>query len=166
MKWKISWLKKQPNQEFKVRETLKFDQKMFAKISNIRGVSDVKVNGLIKMDDELVSVDLMFKGVLYLPCSLSDETGDFPFNFQINELLDEEFVDAIDYEADYIDLLELAWQRLIVEAPTKFVKNDCINKSGKSWRLLSEDEYDQEKETEIDPRLAKLEGLFKDDKED
>lgn len=166
MKWKISWLKTQPNQEFKVDETLKFDQKMFAKVSNINGVSDINVNGVIKMEQDLVRVDLTFKGVLYLPCAISNEQGDYPFEFVIDELMDEEFIDAVDYEHDYIDLLELAWQRLIVEAPTKFVKNDCINKSGKSWRLLSEDEYDQEKDNEIDPRFAKLKDLFKDDKED
>jgi len=166
VKWKISWLKSLPKQEYLVDEVLKFDQKMFAKVSNINGVSDVLVNGIIKMENDLVRVDLNLKGTLYLPCAVTDETGDYPFSFEINELLDDEYHDVVNYQKDYIDLLELVWQRLIVEAPTKFVKSDREVSSGKSWRLITEEDYYQEKENEIDPRLAKLADLFKDDKED
>lgn len=166
MKWKISWLKSLTNQEHEVNEVLKFDQKMFARVSNINGVSDIKVTGTIKMEGELVKADLTFTGILYLPCANTNEIGDYSFEFKIDDLLDEEFVDAVNYDADYIDLLELTWQRLIVEAPTRFVKNKNTNKTGKSWQLLSEEEYLKTKEDEIDPRFAKLKDLFKDDKED
>jgi uncharacterized protein len=165
--WKISWIKSLPNQEYKVDEVLKFDQKMFKNVSNINGVSDVLVTGIIKIDiDNLVYVDLNLSGVMYLPCANTNENADYPFSFVIAELLDDDFTDVINYNKDYIDLLELVWQRLIVEAPTKFVKNDSVITGGKDWRLLSEEEYYQEKDKEIDPRLAKLVDLFKDDKED
>ena len=166
MKWKVSWLKSLPNQTYQVDEVLKFDQKMFAKVSNINGVSDVRVTGTIKMEDALVRVDLLLEGTLYLPCAVSNEIADYPFAIELNELLDEDDHDVVNYEKDYIDLLELVWQLLIVEAPTKFVKNDASLKEGKAWRLLSEEDYYQEKEQEIDPRFAKLVDLFKDDKED
>ena len=165
MKWKISWLKTLPNQKHQVDEKLTFDQKMFKNISNIKGVSDIIVSGEIFLKDELVNVDLDFKGTMYLPCANTNEIGDYDFSFKIEDVMDESFNYVVDYEADYIDLLELTWQRLIVEAPTKFVKNECINKSGKSWRLLSEDEYQQNTEDKIDPRFEKLKDLFKDEEE-
>lgn len=165
MKWKISWLKAQPNQEHDVDETLTFDQKMFKSVSNIKGVSDIKVKGRIFMKADLVNVDLTFSGTMYLPCANTNEIGNYDFSFEISDVLDDEYDGAIDYDADYIDLFELTWQKLIVEAPTKFVKNECQNKSGKSWRLLSEDEYQQKDADKIDPRLEKLKDLFKDDKE-
>ena len=165
MKWKISWLRTLPNQKHHVDETLTFDQKMFKSISNIKGVSDVKVDGDIFIKDGLVNTDLTFKGTMYLPCANTNEIGDYDFSFKIEEIMDEDYESAVNYEADFIDLLELAWQRLIVEAPTKFVENEFSCKSGKSWRLISEDEYNLETEDKIDPRFEKLKDLF-NDKED
>jgi uncharacterized protein len=165
VKWKISWLKTLPNQTHHVTETLSFDQKMFKSVSNISGVSDIKVDGDIFLKDGLVNTNLTFKGIMYLPCANTNEICDYPFEFKIVEAMDEEYDSAVNYEADFIDLLELTWQRLIVEAPTKFVKNECINKSGKSWRLISENDYHQENEDKIDPRFEKLKDLFNDEED-
>ena len=165
MKWKISWLKSQPNQEYHVAETLMFDQKMFKNVSNIQGVSDIKVNGVIFMNNDLVNVDLTFVGTLYLPCANTNEIGDYDFSFVINEILNDESDGIVNYSADFIDLYELIWQTIVIEAPTKFVKNKPINKSGKSWRLMSEDEYQSKKDDEIDPRLEKLKDLFNEKEE-
>ena len=164
MKWKISWLKSQPNQEYQVDEIIKFDQKMFNHVSNIHGVSDIKVNGIIFINNELVNVDLTFTGTLFLPCVNTNEIGDYKFSFVIKEVLNDDGDGTISYSADYIDLYELIWQRLIIEAPTRFVKNEPKDKSGKSWCLMSEDEYQERIENKIDPRLEKLKDLFNDDK--
>lgn len=165
MKWKISWLKSLPSQKFEVDETLTFDSKMFQKVSNIDDISDVNVKGEISIKDELVYIDLNFSGIMYLPCANTGEIGEYPFSFNVNELLDDEFDDSINYEADFINLLELTWQRLIVEAPTRYVKADISSRSGKSWQILSEEDYAKKEEDYVDPRLAKLKDLFKDDKE-
>ncbi|MDF9866815.1 uncharacterized protein OKW22_000370 [Bacilli bacterium PM5-3] len=165
VKWKISWLRTLPNQKHHVDEKLTFDPKMFKNVTNIKGVSDIKVDGEIFLKEDLVNVDLTFKGTMFLPCANTNELGDYDFSFKIEDVMDESYDLAVNYDADYIDLFELTWQRLIVEAPTKFVKNECINKEGKSWRLLSEDEYHQNNEDKIDPRFEKLKNLF-NDKED
>lgn len=168
MKWRISWLEKQPNQRHHVDEVITFDRSMFKNVSNIDSVSPIKVQGNLFIEKGLVNVDLVFTGILYLPCALSNEICDYNFAFKVKEELDgaEPSDQAIDYEADYIDLYELIWQRLIIEAPTKIVKNDNVNKSGNSWKLLSEEEYQEQAQKRTDPRMAKLQGLFSDDKED
>lgn len=167
MKWRISWLKNQPEQRYHVDETLTFERNMFKNVSNIDYVSEIKVVGDLFMEDDLVNIDLIVSGIYYLPCALSNEICDYPFSFEVQDALDEDStLNTIDYHADYIDLYEIIWQRLIVEAPTKFVKNKNINKSGKSWKLLSEEEYQKQFHEQIDPRFEKLKDLFKDDKED
>ncbi|MGL4382581.1 MAG: YceD family protein [Bacilli bacterium] len=166
MKWKISWLANQPNQEYEVNETLTFSKEMFRNVSNINSVSPVSVNGLIYLQDNLVNISLTFKGTLYLPCVLSNEEGEYPFTFDINECLDESHREVADYKADYIDLLEITWQQLIVEAPTRFVKNEVETTNGQSWQLLTEEEYRMSIVDEVDPRFSKLQDLFKENKEE
>lgn len=164
MKWKISWLKTMPNEEYDVSEKITFDPMMFKKVSNIDHVSDIDVTGKIALVNDLVKVDLHFKGMLYLPCANTNEIGEKEFDFKINEILDDE--EYISYEKDYIDLLQLVWQNLIMEAPTRYVKNECTNKSGKDWQMLSDEEVALMKEEKTESPFAKLEGLFNDDKED
>lgn len=166
MKWKISWLKNQPNQTHEVDEDITFDKTMFRNITSITWVDKVNVNGSIKYKDNLVNINLILSGSMYLPCALSGEDGEYKFNFVINEILDDSYNHVVDYNGDSVDLYELVWQRLIIEAPTKFVKNNNLIKSGKSWRLISEDEYDIESSEKIDPRFEKLKDLFKDEKEE
>lgn len=165
MKWKVSWLASQDRQEHKVNEVIKFDPKMFSKVSNIRRVNDVAVTGRVFIKYEQVNADLTFKGTMIVPCANTGEDADYDFEFKIQDVLDEEYTDAVSYDLDYIDLIELTWQRLIVEAPTKFVKNECTSKSGKSWRLITEEDYASESEERIDPRFEKLKDLFNDKEE-
>lgn len=165
MKWKVSWLESLVGREHIVNETIKFDSKMFNKVSNIRDVSEIKVTGRIFIKQGKVNADLDFTGTMILPCANTGEDAEYDFNFKIEDILDEEYTDAVNYDLDYIDLLELAWQRLIVEAPTKFVKNECTSKSGKSWRLITEEEFLSDNDERIDPRFEKLKDLFNDKEE-
>ncbi|MEG0283563.1 MAG: hypothetical protein RR601_02060 [Erysipelotrichales bacterium] len=153
-----------PNKMHTVDETLIFDQKMFAKVSNIKGVSDIKVDGTIMLSEaDDVIVNLNLTGTMYLPCVNTGEIGDYDFSIEISDVLDEEYDGVADFEHDCIDLLELVWQKLIVEAPTRFVKNKSKIKSGKSWQLFSEEEYEEFNNEHIDPRFEKLKDLFKED---
>lgn len=166
MKWKISSLKTLANQTLEVNETLKFAEEMFESVSNIEGISDIEVDGIIYLQNNEVNANLNIKGIYQLPCVNTGQIGDYPFEFKIEGNLKGEYPQTINYEADYIDLLEVVWQKLIVEAPLRFVKSDINEKNGKSWKYMSEDEYNDMKASQTDPRFEKLKDLFKDDKED
>lgn len=166
VKWKISRLRSLTNQSLDVQETLKFSKEMFDNVSNIIGVSDVKVNGRIYLLNNEVYADLNIKGIYQLPCIYTSQIGDQPFEFKIEGNLKDEYPQTINYEADFIDLLEVVWQKLIVEAPLRFVKSKVNKKEGESWKYMSEDDYIEMKSSQIDPRFEKLKDLFKDDKED
>lgn len=164
MKWKISWLESLENQELKVKEKIIFDKKMFNKVSNINRVDPIDVEGVIFIKDSVVCVDLNFNGKMFLPCILSNEEGEYVFNFNINNEIDDSYNEAINYEKDYIDLYELIWQHLIIEAPSRYVKDNSIIKQGKSWQYINEDEYLNKKSNDIDPRLEILKNIVIDNK--
>ncbi len=166
MKWKISSLRSLPNQTLEVAETLKFASEMFKNVSNIVDVSDIEVNGVIYLQNNEVNADLDVKGIYQLPCIYTNEIGEQPFEFKIEGNLGDEYPQTINYEADFIDLFEVVWQKLIVEAPLRFVKSEVSEKKGRSWKYLSEEEYEEIKSSKIDPRFEKLKDLFKDEKED
>jgi uncharacterized protein len=166
MRWKISWLQELDNQYLDVDEIITFDKKMFHKISNIDSVSPIKVKGYIKIENDLVLVNLNFSGVMKLVDANDGELIDYPFSFDIDDSLDDSYQEAINYQKDFIDLYELTWQHLVIETPTYYRKKNLINKKGKDWQLLSEDEYHSMKKKQIDPRLAKLKDLVIKNEED
>lgn len=166
MKWKISSLKSLPNQTLEVKETLKFAPEMFDNVSNINDVSDIDVDGFICLQNGEINADLTLKGIYQLPCIYTNEIGSQPFEFSIKDELNEEYPQTINFDADYIDLFEVVWQKLIVEAPLRFVKSNVNEKEGKFWKYLSEEDYEKQKSLQTDPRFDKLKDLFKDEKED
>lgn len=158
MKWKISWLNSQPNKSYDVSEEIIFDKKMFSKVSNIVEAKPISVVGTIKIVEDIVHVNLTFKSTLVLICANTTEQGEYQLCFTIDEPLEEED-HTINYKADYIDLYELVWQRLIVEVPSKFVISDHEVVEGKSWKLMSEDEYNSLDENVTHPGFEKLKNL-------
>ncbi|MDR3214744.1 MAG: DUF177 domain-containing protein [Bacilli bacterium] len=166
MRWKISWLQGLKDHFYQVNEVITFDRKMFKNIRHIDSVEPIKVKGTLSIDNDLVEVDLNFKGHLRIRCANTDDIVDYPFNFNIKDVLDDSYQDVINYQKDFIDLYELTWQNLIVEAPAYYVKQECLKKEGKAWRLLLEDEYNDLKSDTIDPRFAKLKDLVIKDEEE
>lgn len=168
MKWNLAWIVKQKNGEFDFDENLTFPREVFKNISNINGLKDIHCFGhghLDSQNDQLI-VDYTIKGIMILPCAISLEDVDYPFEITTTSIfafykpdIDE---DVIEVKKDVVDLTSVAFQEIMMEVPMRVVKEGAtLLKGGTGWRVVSESDTKQSDDY-IDPRLAKLKDYFKD----
>ena len=108
--------------------------------SDIRQLNDVHVNGEIVNDyDEGYLFKGNIKGVMVLPDDLTLEDVSCPFN----STLDEKITDDAINEDNGLDLMPILWQNILTEIPSKVNSgNRDIKLEGKGWRVISEDEVE------------------------
>lgn len=147
--------------EIVINDTFTFDSSYYEK-TDIRFLSDIKVVGSIcLLEDETYSLRLNIKGSMTLPCAITLNDVDYPFNIEVDEIIDqndeenEEYLKIIN---NTIDIMPIIWQNIVVEIPLKVVSSNLDNTTleGDGWKLLTE----EEKTKELDPRLDKLRDLL------
>lgn len=126
----------------------------------IKGIEDVYVKGkvYINISDE-VEVLLDVEGIMYLEDAITLEEVRYPFSFQINEILnekDDEFQEYLKNSKNILDIIEILWENIVLEVPISVTNASNAQQSGEGWQLNGE-----AKREEIDPRMAKLNELFK-----
>lgn len=169
MKWNIQWLLKQKNGEFTFSDELVFPKEAFIKFNNLLDLKDVHVegNGRFVPKDRRLYVDLYIKGIMVLPCALTLEEVDYPFEIESTEVFsfDKTLPDEDIHEVkkNVVDITPIIFQNIMSEVPLRVVKDDAtIKTEGKGWKIINNEEVtDQEI---IDPRLAKLKNYFNDKK--
>lgn len=168
LKWNLQWIVKQKDGRFSFEEMIMFPDEMFHNLSQINGLKDVTVKGQGRLDmkNRQLYVDFNVKGQMILPCAVSLEDVDYPFEFDSTAIfafykpsVDE---DVIEVKKSLVDLTPVVFSEIMMEVPMRVVKEGAILKnSGNGWKVLSEDDAKQD-EDYIDPRLAKLKDYFKD----
>lgn len=123
----------------KVDMDVVIDKELLEK-SDIRQINDVHVNGEIVNDyDEGYLFKGNIKGVMVLPDDLTLEDVSCPFN----SILDEKITDNAINEDNGLDLMPILWQNILTEIPSKVNSgNRDIKLEGKGWRVISEDEVE------------------------
>ena len=128
--------------------------------TDIRRISDVKVDGYIYNNEENYEIDIKISGTMVLGCARTLEDVDYPFNIEINEVIDENNENNLQIIQNRLDIFPIIWQNILADVPLRVLAPDAKEEplKGDGWRLVSEEE---EKE-EIDPRLAKLSDYIKE----
>ena len=123
----------------KVDMDVVIDKELLEK-SDIRQINDVHVNGEIVNDyDEGYLFKGNIKGVMVLPDDLTLEDVSCPFN----SILDEKITDDAINEDNGLDLMPILWQNILTEIPSKVNSgNRDIKLEGKGWRVISEDDVE------------------------
>jgi hypothetical protein len=118
-------------------------------LSSIKKINKTHFKGKIYYNsaDELklegrLNVDL----ILYDTVDLSD------YPYKINENIDE----ILDYEQKTLDINEILWENIVLEVPIRATKHSDTELNGEGWKLNNDSS-----KKEIDPRLEKLQELFK-----
>lgn len=118
------------------------------------------------MKNHQLYVDFQVKGQMILPCAVSLEDVDYPFDiksatvFAFYKPLDDE--DVIEVKRDTVDLTPVVFQEIMMDVPMRVVKDGATLKTeGNGWKVLNEKDEGKD-EDYIDPRLAKLKDYFKD----
>lgn len=131
--------------------------------AGIIDLKNAKVEGEITRNsnyDYYVSLDIY--GTMILPCSLSLKPTNYEFNIKIDDnllTLLEEIDENVKKVENTIDIFPIIWENILMEIPMRVVNSDIssIPKEGKGWKLIDEDE----EEENINPEFAKLKDLFK-----
>ncbi len=122
--------------------------------SRIDGLKDIKGDGNIYLneDNELV-IEGKLSGVMTLKDDLTLEPVDYEFKTDFEENLNK--------SENILDITDILWQNILVEIPSKVRStSEDINLSGDGWRLISEEEYEKEKNKSNNP-FSNLDELLK-----
>lgn len=163
LKWSKTELLNSPNETVTFDDAITFEQEVFSKINHLRGLQDVEVSGELHYDttSDFVTCNFEVEGVMIVPCSITNEDVEYPFQLDATQVYSFHKVskedDVEEVKGDVVELLPSIFQHIILEIPLKVVK-DGIKEypSGEGWEVVKEADYVEAKQDEIDPRLAKL----------
>ena len=122
--------------------------------SRIDELKDVILNAkvYINEDNELI-IEGNITGIMMLRDDLTLEPVEYKFKADLEENL-------CNFE-NILDITDILWQNILVEVPSKVRStNEDVHLSGNGWRVISEDEYNKERNNSNNP-FANLDELLK-----
>jgi uncharacterized protein len=145
-----------------IDDTVSFGEE-YIKNTSIQKLENVKVVGraYYSVTSEIV-FECSVEGIMVLLDAIDLEPVDYPFSFEISEILSENDDEKDQNELKTLDIMDILWQNIVLEVPISFRKdpNKVYNLEGEGWELVDEERK------KLDPRLAPLlELLEKEGKE-
>ena len=122
--------------------------------AGILDMKEVLVKGILTYNQEY-SLYINIKGEMILPCSLTLEPVNYPFDIEIEENIDE-FIENSKKTQKTIDILPIIWENILMEIPMKVISPNAKNMKtkGDGWELITDS-----KQTGVNS-LAKLKDLL------
>ena len=131
--------------------------------TDIIELNDVKIVGNLTKDNlNEYYIDLDVEGIMVLPCSITLEPVNYPFNVKISGNLEEmleEINENSKKDENSIDIFPIIWENILMEIPIKVVSEKAkdIKLEGDGWRLITD-----ETNGNINPEFQKLSQLFEE----
>ncbi|MDN6598196.1 MAG: YceD family protein [Tetragenococcus koreensis] len=185
MKWSLAELRKNQETPLQFNETLNLKNELMNRDKQILDLTPVGVEGLVVVEENDYILHYTVATTITLPSSRSLEPVVLPMNFSVDEVfmtpeqyeqLDEsvQAEEILLLEKQQLDLSDSVADNILLEIPVQVLteeeKQSGTMPSGEDWAVISEDEYNKQKEAEkeeaIDPRLADLSLILADLKED
>ena len=128
--------------------------------TDIRRISPVKVSGFLYNNDEEYELNINIKGEMILSCARTLKDVKYPFDIDINEIIDEKNEFDVKIIQNRLDIFPIIWQYILMDIPLRVIHPDAKEKplQGSGWRLITVDE----KKEKIDPRLEGLSKFIKE----
>ena len=126
--------------EIKIDEEVTFPKEDLDK-AKILDMKKVKVTGKIIPDLDDYQIDINIKGKMILPCSLTLEEVEYPFDINVIENLSE--IDENYKKSEKtIDILPIIWENILMEIPMKVISPNAKNMKtkGDGWELITDSE--------------------------
>jgi uncharacterized protein len=144
----------------------------------IRDIKPVHVTGSCVIGSKKLTCHFKLEGVMTLPCSRTWEDVEFPFSVETDEQFswDEATLASDDtihpVVGEIIDPTPIFEELILLEVPMQIFSEkaeEMTGAEGKGWSYTTDEEYEErlreEKEKNVDPRLAGLADFFNSDKE-
>lgn len=138
--------------ELEINEKIEIPCEYYEK-TDIRHLDSVLIKGTIySIGDDVFNLSLEVSGKMVLPCALTLEDVDYPFTIKI----DQNVGNGEDFEKNYkiisntLDILPILWENIVLEIPSRVVKDDAhIKTEGDGWCLTSEEDYESSKNNKL-----------------
>ncbi|WP_373895923.1 YceD family protein [Virgibacillus natechei] len=142
--------------------------------NDIREMKPVRVHGNYIYQDEQIIFSFIIEGEMILPCARTLVDVPYPFEIKADEVFttsryygEKEAENEIHpVDGEILDLTPYIKENILLEVPFRVFSKEAIDEEkapvkGEGWEFVSQ----KSDEKKIDPRLKKLESLFKDDDE-
>ena len=120
-----------------INENVVIGEDLYSKMG-VRSMSEVLVSGNVFINyEENIELDLNVSGTFIMPCAITLEDVEVPFQTKI-----EEEISGNNLNNDFfLDLLDILWENIVLEIPLKVVKEgvELKNLEGQGWKVINED---------------------------
>ena len=138
--------------ELNIDEKIEIPHDYYEK-TDIRHLDPVEVKGRVySIGDDVFNLSLEVKGKMILPCALTLEDVDYPFDITIDQNVgnDEDFEKNYKIVSNTLDILPILWENIVLEIPSRVVKDNAkIKTEGDGWCLTSEEDYESSKDNKL-----------------
>jgi len=121
--------------------------------SLITNLKDIKLNGeLFLNEDDNLNLTGKLNGTMILKDDITLEPVEYKFETELEEILEK--------SKNILDITDILWQNILVEIPSKVRSTDeDINLEGDGWRVISEEQFQKERNKSNNP-FANLDELL------
>lgn len=160
---KIDVAKLVSTKENTIEEDVILNEEKFHLLPPLLEVKKLHARARVHRYQDFIDVDLLIKADVVLQCSYTLK----PFDFKLQDEDEIHFASYDDggddiqiYKGNLIDLDPYIYNLLSAAVPTSpKAPGAKLPSSGKNFRVISEEEYNKEKEEGTDPRFDKLKDL-------
>lgn len=121
--------------------------------SLITNLKDIKLDGELFLDeDDNLNLTGKLNGIMILKDDITLEPVEYKFETELEEILEK--------SKNILDITDILWQNILVEIPSKVRSTDeDINLEGDGWRVISEEQFQKERNKSNNP-FANLDELL------
>lgn len=138
--------------EIKIDEIINYESD-YLENTDIISISPVKVLGTISKDDiGNLNLNIHVNGEMILPCSVSLEPVNFPFSFNLDEVITEKNENNLKKDINTLELKPYLWENILVEIPLRIVSDNAYKKEykGDGWQLIDNNTKKENKNNPFD----------------
>ena len=140
---------------------MSFDNEFLRRLENVEAELTFYYDTL----DQL-NVRMDIEGDMVCPCAITLEDVYVPFELHEQTRLSFKEDEDVYYVAQDLDVEDLLLTYILPETPIKVVKEGKIEyPRGDGWRVMTEEDFEQTRKSEIDPRWQKLKDIKFDEEE-
>ena len=134
------------NEEVKIPDNI-LENSLITKLENIKLDGELFLN-----EDDNLNLTGKLKGIMILKDDITLEPVEYNFETELEEILEK--------SKNILDITDILWQNILVEIPSKVRSTDeDINLEGNGWRVISEEQFQKERNKSNNP-FANLDELL------
>ena len=120
-----------------IDEVYNYNEEYIAK-TDIKKLENVSCKGKFFYDaSSKIHVFLKVEGIMILEDAISLEEVEYPFSFEMDEDLEENWINL----QNSIDIMEFLWQNIVLEVPLGYTTvTDFSKYCGDGWKLVGEEQ--------------------------